>query len=211
MLSTIYLMLRDTYYHGRFEYPKGSGSWYDVNHESIITKELFEIVQEKLTVVPKTRPGTKEFDFTRLIQCGACESGITAEERFKKISNGTIRRYVYYHCSKGKRLPCNEPYIREEALLEQLLQLMDDIDIDEMCIHEKLAKELERYQKFAAGVLNMSAVTTSAPTVDIRSYAKYVLKEGSRDEKRDVLSCLKTHLVLQDQKIFLAQGAKVCA
>ena len=211
VLSTIYLMLRDTYYHGRFEYPKGSGSWYDVNHESIITKELFEIVQEKLTVVPKTRPGTKEFDFTRLIQCGACESGITAEERFKKISNGTIRRYVYYHCSKGKRLPCNEPYIREEALLEQLLQLMDDIDIDEMCIHEKLAKELERYQKFAAGVLNMSAVTTSAPTVDIRSYAKYVLKEGSRDEKRDVLSCLKTHLVLQDQKIFLAQGAKVCA
>ena len=200
-LSTIYLMLRDTYYYGRFEYPKGSDTWYDVNHESIITKELFDLVQENITVISKTRPGTKEFDFTRLMQCGACGSSITAEERFKKISDGTINRYVYYHCSKGKRVPCDEPYIREEELLAQLLDLIDRINIDEMCVHEKLAKELERYQKFAAGVLQMGITPLAAPTVDIRSYAKYVLKEGSRDEKRDVLSCLRTKLLLTNQKI----------
>lgn len=209
-LSTIYLMLRDTYYYGRFEYPKGSGNWYDANHESIITKELFDLVQENITVISKTRPGTKEFDFTRLMQCGACESSITAEERFKKISDGTIHRYVYYHCSKGKRVPCDEPYIREEDLLTQLLNLMDSINIDEMCVHEKLAKELERYQKFAVGVLQMGITPLTAPTVDIRSYAKYVLKEGSRDEKRDVLSCLRTKLILTNQVISLQEKAVVC-
>jgi site-specific DNA recombinase len=210
VLSTIYLMLRDTYYYGRFEYPKGSGAWYDVNHESIITKELFDLVQENITVISKTMPGTKEFDFTKMMHCGACGSSITAEEKFKKINDGTINRYVYYHCSKGKRVPCDEPYIREEKLLIQLLNLMDSINIDEMCVHEKLAKELERYQKFAVSVLQMGATPINAPTVDIRSYAKYVLKEGSRDEKRDVLSCIRTQLILSDQKVCLREGAKVC-
>ena len=183
---------------------------YDVNHESIITKELFDLVQENITVISKTRPGTKEFDFTKMMQCGSCSSSITAEERFKKINDGTINRYVYYHCSKAKRVPCEEPYIREENLLEQLLKLMDTMNINEMCVHEKLAKEIERYQKFAVGVLNMDTTTIDAPKVDIRSYAKYVLKEGSRDEKRDVLSCLRTKLLLTNQTISLEEGIKVC-
>ncbi|MDP2593851.1 MAG: hypothetical protein Q8P36_00720, partial [bacterium] len=106
--------------------------------------------------------------------------------------------------------PCDEPYIREEKLLTQLLNLMDSINIDEMCVHEKLAKELERYQKFAVSVLQMGAAPINAPTVDIRSYAKYVLKEGSRDEKRDVLSCIRTQLILSDQQVCLREGAKVC-
>lgn len=208
-LSTIYLMLRDTYYYGKFEYPRGSGMHYDVNHESIITKELFDLVQENITVISKTRPGTKEFDFTKMMQCGSCNSSITAEEKFKKINDGTINRYVYYHCSKGKRVHCEEPYIREENLLEQLLKLMDTMNIDEMCVHEKLAKEIERYQKFAVGVLNMNT-TVNVPKVDIRSYAKYVLKEGSRDEKRDVLSCLRTKLSLSNQIISLQDKDSVC-
>ncbi|HSX25316.1 MAG TPA: recombinase family protein [Candidatus Andersenbacteria bacterium] len=206
VLSTLYLMLRDSYYYGRFEYPKGSGMWYDVNHESIITKELFDIVQERLTVVSTRRPGTKEFDFTRLIQCGGCGSGVCAEEKFKKVKNGIINRYVYYHCTKGKRVPCEEPYIREEDLLNQLLKLIDTIDIYEIVVHEKLEKELLRYQKFTQGVLNMGTTPMNAPMVDIRSYAKYVLKEGTREEKRDVLSCLKNNLILKNQIIYISSN-----
>lgn len=36
--------------------------------------------------------------------------------------------------------------------------------------------------------------------LDIRSYAKYVLKNGSITEKRDVLGCLKSKLVMRDKK-----------
>jgi DNA invertase Pin-like site-specific DNA recombinase len=202
VLSTIYLILRDTYYHGRFEYPKGSDNWYNVAHESIITKQLFNEVQECIVATKRRRPGTLQFDFTRLIQCGNCGSGITAEEKFKQLKDGSVNRYVYYHCNKGKRIPCDEPYIREEDLLAQLLALINTINIDELRMKEKLTKDLARYQNFMNGVLNTKD-NLPTPQVDMRSYAKYVLREGSRDEKHEVLSCLKSKLQLKDQQIYL--------
>jgi hypothetical protein len=39
--------------------------------------------------------------------------------------------------------------------------------------------------------------------IDIRNYAKYLLKEGKPSEKRELLSCLKNTLVLKDRKIIL--------
>lgn len=204
VLSTVYIMLRDTYYYGKFEYPKGSGNWYAVNHKSILSKKLFDLAQENIVTTKRRKPGTQQFDFTRMIICGGCGSGICAEEKFKQIKDGSVHRYVYYRCSKGKRVECHEPYVREEALLEQLLKLMDNINIDEMCVHEKLARELERYQKFTTSVLNANN-TLTASTVDIRSYAKYVLNEGTREEKRDVLSCLKSKLQLKNQCVSLLQ------
>lgn len=206
VLSTIYLILKDPYYYGRFEFPKNSGHWYQVNHESITTKEVFDEVQIKLSVAPRNHYGIREFDFTKLIRCKTCGSGITAEEKYKKLADGTTKKYVYYHCSLGKRLPCKEPYIREEDLLMQLLYLMDEIDIDELCVQEKMAKEVERYKRFAEGVLMQNAIM---PRIDIRSYAKYVLKDGTRDEKRELLSCLKTKLGLHKQRIYLEKN-KVC-
>jgi DNA invertase Pin-like site-specific DNA recombinase len=44
-LSMIYLILRNPYYYGKFEYPCGSGNWFPVAHESIISEELFSDVQ----------------------------------------------------------------------------------------------------------------------------------------------------------------------
>jgi hypothetical protein len=34
--------------------------------------------------------------------CGLCESGISADEKFKYMKNGNVHRYVYYGCSKSK-------------------------------------------------------------------------------------------------------------
>lgn len=156
----------------------------------------------------KRTSGTKEFDFNKIIKCGSCGSGITPEEKFKNISDGTRRRYVYYHCSQGKRVACKEPYIREEELINQLLSLIDNINVDEICVQEKLSREIARYQKFAEGVLHISNNPT-APKVDIRSYAKYVLKEGTREEKREVLACLRTQLVLHNQTLSLKKDGSI--
>ncbi len=201
-LSMIYKMLNSTYYCGMFEYPAGGGNWYKVNHESIITKELFEQVQVRLSVHPKTMPGTKEFSFTRLITCGACGSGVTAEEKFKRYKDDTIRRYVYYHCNRSRDFHCPEKYIREEALIEQLFKVMDKINLNKIATQEKLIREMERYNRFNQNVLEQSSDgSVKIPKVDIRNYAKYVLAEGSREEKRELLSCLKTKLYLKDRTI----------
>lgn len=42
-------------------------------------------------------------------------------------------------------------------------------------------------------------------TSDIRNYAKYLLKEGSDFEKRDLLSCLKSKVVLRQKVVTLHQ------
>lgn len=49
----------------------------------IITKELFDKTQENLSEHAIRIQG-KEFAFTKLITCGLCGSGITADEKFKK-------------------------------------------------------------------------------------------------------------------------------
>ncbi len=48
-LGNVYLILRTPFYYGSFEYPKGSGKWYQGKHTPIITKELFDRVQENIS------------------------------------------------------------------------------------------------------------------------------------------------------------------
>ena len=77
-LSVIYRMLNNPYYCGMFEYPIGSGKWYKGGYKPIISRELFDLVQEKMIIPKKSKPGTKVFNFTRILKCGSCGSGITA-------------------------------------------------------------------------------------------------------------------------------------
>ena len=44
--------------------------------------------------------------------------------------------------------------------------------------------------------------------ITTREYAKYVLKEGSISEKRDLLGHLRSRLILQDKKITLVEESK---
>lgn len=201
VLSTIYTILNNTYYYGFFQYPSGSGTWYQVAHESIITKELFDKVQERLAIIPKSRPGTKEFDFTKLIYCGVCGSGVTAEEKFKRQDNGVIRRYVYYHCTGGKDRNCKQPYIREEEVTEQICNIMDQIDPDTLNTQKHLQEEITRYERFMQKILKQKVSKDLNNEVDLRDYSKFVLREGAREEKRELLNCLKIKMSLKDKQI----------
>ena len=200
-LSTIYLMLRNPYYAGKFEYPVGSGNHYDVSHESIVPQDIFDEVQIQLTVAPKSKPGTKEFEFTRILKCGACGSGVTAEEKFKRLKNGKILRYVYYHCTRSRDLSCKEPYIREEDLLDQLITIVKEVPIRSVDAKEKLQREVDRYRNLTETILKRKSPEAKLPKVDFRDYARYVLREGTKEEKREILSCLKTTLALQNQTV----------
>lgn len=203
-LSRIYTMLKDSIYYGRFEYPVGSGNWYDGAHEPITTKEVFDRVQEQLLRVPRRTKGVHEFDFSKLIKCGACGAGVCAEEKFKINLNGGKHRYVYYHCTGGVDRICKEPAIREEELVRQLLSLIDRVEIDELAAMDHIKREVQRFRKFSYGILgNIPTENKPAEEIDIRNYAKYIFIEGSREEKRGILSCLKSQIVLRARRISL--------
>ncbi len=199
-LGNIYRLLRFTFYYGVFEYPTGSGNWYTGKHSPIISKELFDKVQEHLYTEQGRMHGI-EFAFTKIMHCGYCGSGITAEEQFKKLKDGGQNRHVYYRCTKSRDKECTNPPLKEGDLIELALELIDSINLDKTTIRERLAKEVERYSKFQTGVLGEKDISVQKKELDIKNYAKYLLKEGSTFEKREMLSCIKSGVVMKDRRL----------
>jgi len=200
VLGNIYTLLRNPFYYGEFEYPVGSGHWYVGKHTPIINKEIYTKVQQTLDdkYIPKTE--SKEFAFTKLIKCGYCGSGITAEEKFKKLDDGGTNRHVYYHCTKGKNIDCKNPAINEPSLIEKLIGIMDTVNLDELGVRARIEEEIKRFNKFRSGVLGYKQ-DKAVIDVDVKNYTKYLLKEGTVLEKRELLGCLQSKLFLKDKKI----------
>ena len=189
------------------EYPKKSGNWYTGKHEPIITKELFNLVQAQ-TKSNFLRVENKEFAFTKLMTCGLCGSGITADEKFKKLKDGSVNRHVYYGCGKVRDKNCKSGYINEHDLISQFQSLMEKIDLDEIGIKEKIKVEVERFKRFQQMALSTKSAITIGD-IDIRNYFKFVLKYGENTERRELLSCLKSKLSLNKKLIKLYERTPI--
>ena len=204
-LSTIYNILRSPFYSGIFEYPRGSGNWYEGKHQALISRELFQKVQEKIAEESSLKTKFKEFTFTKLMTCGLCGSGITAQEKTKHIlSEGVSRTYIYYSCTKHKDHDCKNPYINEDQLIEQLSEIIDQISLDEIGAKEIIKREISKHNKLRANVLGIKE-KDKLPDIDTQHYAKYLLREGTIYEKRELLEHLRNRIVLKDKKISLAE------
>ena len=204
-LSNVYIILQNHFYYGILEYPKGSGTFHTGKHEPIISRDLFMSAQAQLKR-DQIKRESKEFAFTKLMTCGLCGSGITAEEKYKQLKNGTTARYVYYGCTNSKTRECKSPYIREEELVNQLIEIIDKIDVNELGMRHKFEEEVGRYNKFRKDVLQIKEKSLSRDEVDVKTYAKYVLREGSNEEKRELLSLLKGKLVVTEKVVRMAQN-----
>jgi hypothetical protein len=202
-LSNVYIIFKNTFYYGEYEYPRGSGQWYKGKHEPIISKDVFNIVQGKITTDRDVKTQDKEFAFTKMITCGLCGSGITAQDKYKNLADGTVKKYIYYGCTKIRDKDCKNGYLEENDLIKQLLELMDKIDLDQSGLRKKLQHEIERHKKFSIGILGGQKIDCSVKDVDIRNYAKYLLREGNLFEKRDLLTCLKSKILLKEKVILL--------
>lgn len=207
-LANVYIILQNHFYYGVLEYPKGNGTFYTGKHEPIISLELFVAAQTRLKR-DQIKRESREFAFTKLMVCGLCGSGITAEEKYKKLKDGTTARYVYYSCCNSKTRTCKSPYLREEDLVSQLIELIDKIDVNEIGMRHRLEDEIKRYNKFRKMVLRLKEKPLSKEDgVDIRTYAKYVLREGSIQEKRELLSLLKGRLVVLEKRVEIANEGR---
>lgn len=192
-LSNIYRVLQNPFYYGVFEYPKKSGNWYQGKHETIIDKELFDKVQEQLKRDNIVRT-SHEFAFTKLMVCGLCGSSVSAEEKYKQLKDGTTNKYIYYGCCRSKDRHCKSVYLREEELISQLVKILDQIDFNNSGIQIKFEEELKRFNKFQRGVLGFSDRKTKHEDIDLKTYAKYILKEGTNEEKRELMGCFKSKI-----------------
>lgn len=201
-LAGVYRILESPFYYGMFEYPKDSGNWYQGKHEPLITKELFEQAQAQLKRDNIQREN-KEFAFTKLFTCGYCESGISAEEKWKQLKDGTHAKYIYYSCSRARDRNCKNHYIREEDLILELLKILDKVNINELGMRQKLEDEIARFNIFQRSVLGATDKIKNNKDTDIRNFAKYILKEGTVGEKRELLANLRSRIVYKDKRLTL--------
>ena len=204
-LSGVYRILDNTFYYGPFEYPRESGNWYQGKHQPLITQELFEKSQAQLKRDQIVREN-KEFAFTKLFTCGYCQSGISAEEKWKPLKDGTSAHYIYYGCSRARDRNCKNKYIREEELIEELLKIIDKVNINELGMRQKLEDEIRRFNKLQKIVNGRSGKgLVEEDDVNIRQYAKYLLKDGSTSDKRELLANLRSRLNYKDKKITMIE------
>ena len=197
-LGNIYRTLMNPFYYGTFEYPKTSGHWYKGKHEPIITKELFDQVQAQLKRDNIVRQ-SHEFAFTKLMTCRLCGSGISAEEKYKQLKDGTVAKYIYYGCGRSKDRHCKNPYLREEELIEQLIKVLNKVDLNQIGIKQKFEDELKRHNRFQKGILRIKNLNTKHEDIDLKSYAKYILRDGTNEEKRELMGCFKSKIIVKKQ------------
>jgi hypothetical protein len=211
-LSTIQNMMRRPFYYGRFEFPRHSGKWYQGVHEPIITKEVFDLVQARLDQLNTKKRGRAKvfapFAFLKLIKCGSCGAGITAQEQHKHRRNGEINAYRYYSCVRAaaSRL-CPELYINEVDLIDQLAAIIDKVDINLIGMREELEEAIHRsyrLQSFLTGQ-PLPDRTNLQREVDLRAYAKQILLDGTLEERRNILYRLKSKILLRNKQVYLAE------
>ena len=127
--TRVTFILSNPFYTGLFRYSK---ELHEGKHEPIITKKIFDEVQEVLKQRGRPHHKTKNEPqaFCGLLHCESCGMGITGEYRVKKQKNGNVHDYIYYHCTKkNKSIKCPEPCIRQEELDKQISSLLQKFSL----------------------------------------------------------------------------------
>ncbi|MFH1353774.1 MAG: recombinase family protein [bacterium] len=203
-LSNVFRIIQNTFYYGTFEYPRNSGNWYQGKHEPIVSRELFEKANEQLRRDNIQRQ-SHEFAFTKLMTCGLCGSTISAEEKYKLLKDGTTARYIYYGCGRSKDRSCRNPYLREEDLIGQISTILDQIDLNKAGVRHKFEDEIKRHNRFNRAVLGIKNPTGKHSDIDLKTYVQYILKDGSNEEKRELMGCFKSRIKVTKKVVTIQQ------
>jgi len=113
--SRLYDLLSDPFYFGQM---KWNGQIFPAKHEPIITKDLFNLVQEKMNRKFKIPQYQKHLPvFKAKIDCAECKGTITWE---------TQKNHWYGHCNHYKT--CSQKtWLRQEKVEEILFPLFDNV------------------------------------------------------------------------------------
>ena len=117
--SSIYNLLTHQLYIGIM---KWKDEVYEGKYQSIVSKDLFDKVQEilKRRGKPRKKKQMHNFPFCGLFRC-PCGAAITAQ-----WAKGNGGLYRYYRCTR-KFGPCKEKYIQEKELVNQICQKLKKI------------------------------------------------------------------------------------
>ena len=132
-------MLKNPIYYGVIRY---NGELYNGKHKPIISKKLFDEVQEvmKRKSKPQKVEKMKFFLYRGFFHCGECGFTITADKKIKKSG----KSYTYYYCTKkNPHHKCSQNvFTREEKISSQIKTELQKVSLPDDCA-DWMIKELE--------------------------------------------------------------------
>ncbi len=143
--SAVYRLFNDPLYCGLNI--RKDGTVYKCAHQPMISEEEYWRAQVILGRKGRPKPKTHEFAFTGMIRCGECSSMITAEEAYRvNKTDGRVRHYIYYRCTRKGRIKCSQPFIQLPELERQIDFVLAHVTISEKFRNWALKYLKETYQ-----------------------------------------------------------------
>lgn len=128
-----------------------------------------------------------------LIKCGSCDCSITAE-----LQKG----HVYYRCTRKKGI-CEEKYIREELLVEQMKEFLRSVSLSDQWTEQMLRKVKEEKQcASGASKVLVDSFKNEVESIDTKLDK---LLDAHLDSTVDKETYVKKKALLLSQKIDLDQ------
>lgn len=136
-ISELHKLLVDPFYSGDFIW---HGKKYPGKHTPLISKELFNSVQDRLQRKLKAGKYVKhEYLFgSSLTMCGECGRAVTWE---------TKKGHNYGHCTRHNTNCSQRKYIREELVKGQVMDYLDSFKVENPRLLEWIRKALKESHK----------------------------------------------------------------
>ncbi len=138
-VSNYQYLLQNPFYYGLIRY---NGEYFEGKHEPIITKKLFDEVQEvmKQKSKPQKVDEMKFFLYRGFFKCGECGFTITADKKIKPSG----KEYIYYYCTKKNpnHICSQNIFTREEKISSQINEAIQKVSLPDDWA-DKMLNELE--------------------------------------------------------------------
>ncbi len=153
--SHFHKILNTPTYYGYFYH---NGELYKGNYEPIISKGLYDKVQDALHNRSKPKKHDWLHAYNGLLKCADCACAITTSVKIKYYK-GTNRKakYTYHHCTR-RRGECHQPPIKDHDLEKLFIENIEEISIDKQVW--ELGMELLKAKHKEEGNKNVSQLNS---------------------------------------------------
>jgi site-specific DNA recombinase len=129
--SAVWNLLTNPYYHGAIRY---NGRLYteEVQHEPLVSRELFARVQEAVGRRRKGKYRRHLYAFGGCVMaCGDCGCPVTAERQ---------KGHVYYHCTRSRGGCPQQKWTREEVVAREFAAVLSGLQVPQAYLDYALSK-----------------------------------------------------------------------
>ena len=135
--TSLHKLLKDCFYCGEFQW-KGK-HYFNAKHEPLVSKELFDSVQQKLNRRVAGKYRKHNFLFKSMCQCGECGRTIVGQKQ---------KGHAYYCCTRFNTQCTQHKYLREEKLEEKIIKILQDLQCKDTRMLEWVRKALKDNHQF---------------------------------------------------------------